>query len=91
MPFPVPTDPVIEARANQIKRYGGNDFMDLTIPMMSLSLNQAYGRAIRTVNDRAVIAILDQRLTTSWGAKIVRSLPATPRTSTMAEVRAFYS
>lgn len=91
MPFPVPTEPVFAARADQIKRHGGSDFQDLTIPMMTLTLQQGYGRAIRTVEDRAVIAILDPRLTTGWGGKIVRGLPASPKTNDMAVVREFYS
>lgn len=91
MPFPVPTDPVVEARSNQINRFGGNSFGDLLIPMMSLSLNQGYGRAIRTVNDRATIAILDQRLNTTWGNKIVRSLPSSPRTSKVSDIAAFFA
>jgi len=91
LPFPVPTEPVFAARANQIKRQGGNDFGQLTIPAMTLTLVQGYGRLIRTKNDKGVVAILDSRLSgTSWGKKIVRSLPDSPVTTTLDRVESFF-
>lgn len=77
LPFPVPTDPVFEARSEDVERRGGNSFSDLTIPMMSLTLQQAFGRLIRTRADRGVVAIMDSRIKTKgYGSKIARSLPA---------------
>jgi ATP-dependent DNA helicase DinG len=79
LPFPVPTEPIIEARCESIKRNGGNDFFDYTIPVMSLVLKQAYGRLIRHRNDRGVVAILDPRLETKgYGKRILRGLPPAP-------------
>jgi ATP-dependent DNA helicase DinG len=90
--FPVPTEPVFQARANQVKRHGGNDFSEMTIPMMMLTLLQGYGRLIRTVEDFGVVAILDSRLSSSgWGAKIAKGLPEAPQISTIAQVKAFYA
>lgn len=76
LPFPVPTEPVFEARSEAIKRRGGNDFAELTIPAMTLPLQQAAGRLIRTSQDSGVVAILDSRLVQKgYGATILRSLP----------------
>lgn len=91
LPFPVPSEPVFQARADEIKRKGGSDFSRLSMPMMTLTLNQAYGRLIRTKSDRGVVAILDSRLSsTGWGNKIVRSLPDSPATTRLADVKSFY-
>ena len=92
LPFPVPTDPIIEARCESIERKGGNSFKDYTIPVMTLILQQGFGRLIRHSNDKGVVAILDRRLTTKpYGKKIVRSLPESPLIETLTEVEAFYN
>jgi len=92
LPFAVPNDPILQARGDQIKRRGGSDFSDLAIPSMTLTLVQGYGRLIRTKSDKGVVAILDSRLTgTSYGRKIVSSLPDSPATTSLAEVRDFYA
>ena len=48
LPFPVPSDPLVQARSEDINARGGNDFADLSIPTMTLILQQAFGRLIRT-------------------------------------------
>jgi ATP-dependent DNA helicase DinG len=90
LPFPVPTDPVFEARCEDVERRGGNSFGDLTVPMMSLVLQQAFGRLIRTKSDRGVVAIMDPRLMTKgYGTKIRRSIPA-PYTDNIDDIEAFF-
>ena len=90
--FAVPTDPVLQARSDAIKRRGGSDFKELAIPMMTLTLLQAYGRLIRRKEDRGVVAILDSRLSsTPWGRRVVDSLPDSPATTHLADVEAFYA
>jgi ATP-dependent DNA helicase DinG len=94
LPFPVPTDPIISARADEVERQHGprSSFNRMTIPMMTLTLEQAYGRLIRTTADKGVVAILDSRLSsTGYGAKIVKGLPQSPRTTSFEEVRGFYA
>jgi len=91
LPFPVPSEPVFQARGDAIKRSGGSDFTGLSMPMMTLTLVQGYGRLIRTKSDKGVVAILDSRLTsTGWGQKIVSSLPDSPATISLADVGSFY-
>ena len=92
LPFPVPTEPVFEARCEEIKRRGGSDFNELTIPMMTLPLQQGFGRLIRTKNDRGVVAILDPRLKTKgYGTKIVRSLPPATLSTDLSDVQRFFA
>jgi Rad3-related DNA helicase len=89
--FPVPTEPVFAARAQQVKARGGSDFSDLSIPSMTLTMVQAFGRLIRSKKDRGVVAILDSRLTsTAWGQKIVKTLPDAPVIMSTDEAAAFY-
>jgi ATP-dependent DNA helicase DinG len=90
LPFPVPTEPVTEARCEAIKARGGNDFTDFVIPTMSLILKQGYGRLIRHRNDRGVVAILDSRLNQSWGRGIKRSLPEGQQLGYLSEVNIFF-
>jgi ATP-dependent DNA helicase DinG len=91
LPFPVPTEPVFQARSTQIERRGGNSFGALTIPAMTLTLVQGYGRLIRTKSDSGIVAILDSRLTgTGYGRKIVASLPDSPVTTDLDRVQSFY-
>lgn len=87
MPFPVPTEPLTEARCEAIERNGGSSFADYTIPVMSLELQQGVGRLIRHRGDRGVAAILDPRLATkSYGKQILRDLPPMRQHFTLGEV-----
>jgi len=91
LPFPVPTDPVFQARCTQVERNGGNSFSAMTIPAMTLPLVQGFGRLIRTKSDRGVVAILDSRLTAKgYGRRVVASLPDSPVTTSLDRVQSFY-
>ena len=91
LPFPVPTEPLFQARSEAVEKTGGDSFMDLTVPVMSLVLQQGHGRLIRHRNDRGVVAILDPRLVTKgYGGVIVRSLPDSPLTSRIEDVEQFF-
>ena len=90
LPFDVPNDPIIEARTEDIERRGGNPFMSFSIPRMTLVLEQGMGRLIRHTTDHGVVAVLDNRLFTGWGSKIVKGLPDAPLIKTIEEVNDFY-
>lgn len=91
LPFPVPTEPITEARMEAIVRAGGNSFSDYTIPEMVLVLLQATGRLIRSLTDTGVVAILDPRLQSKgYGKKIRKALPPFTPVETVAEVIAFF-
>jgi ATP-dependent DNA helicase DinG len=93
LPFAVPTDVLHAARCDAITaRYGnGAWFSQLTIPEMSLALIQAFGRLIRHLDDRGVVAVLDSRLTAkSYGPRILESLPPAPQTTDIRRALAFW-
>lgn len=91
IPFPVPTDPIVEAKVDYIKRRGGNWFLDYYVPVAGIALTQGFGRLIRTIHDRGVVAIMDRRiLTKNYGARLLNSLPRCYRTSRIEEVEKFF-
>ncbi|MCU0640078.1 MAG: hypothetical protein MUF59_09455 [Candidatus Krumholzibacteria bacterium] len=76
LPFPVPTEPVIEARSERLRRLGENPFTKLHIPLAVLRLRQGIGRLIRRSGDRGVVVILDSRLSSrAYGSIILSTLP----------------
>ena len=85
LPFVPPTDLVHKAREEAVARRHGTQragFDHLSVPEMTLTLTQAFGRLIRSVDDRGVVAILDSRLNTKgYGRKIMEALPPARRTS----------
>ena len=64
----------------------------IAIPNMIITAKQAFGRLIRGMNDRGVVAILDNRaLTMDYGRrKLIPSLPDAPIVRDIAEVKAFF-
>jgi Rad3-related DNA helicase len=77
IPFPVPSEPIIEARAERIRALGGNAFEALFIPEAVMRLRQGVGRLIRRQQDRGIVVILDSRLETKqYGETILSSLPS---------------
>jgi ATP-dependent DNA helicase DinG len=92
MPFPVPSDPIFKARSLAVERSGGSSFAQLSIPMMTLTLEQGVGRLIRTKSDRGVVAILDSRLSsTPYGRSIVNALPDFPVSTQLPQVAEFFA
>lgn len=75
-PFRVPTDPLFKAKCEKIKDRGGDDFNGYSMPLMLMDVKQAFGRLIRSVDDRGLFCFLDSRANRkSYGAKIRQSLP----------------
>jgi ATP-dependent DNA helicase DinG len=91
LPFAVPSDPVIAARADAIRQSGGNPFYEYQIPQAALALKQGFGRLIRATTDRGVLALLDNRITKlPYGRVFFDSLPAYRFTTKLADVQAFF-
>ena len=72
LPFDVPSDPVIAARAETFD----DAFNEYNLPEAILRFRQGFGRLIRTQSDRGVVVILDKRvLTKKYGRQFIESLP----------------
>ncbi len=96
LPFKVPTEPVLEARAEAIERAGGDPFMEYTVPQAVIKFKQGFGRLIRHRDDRGVVLILDTRVVKKgYGRIFLRSLPpartvAAPAAEILGEIDAFF-
>ena len=72
LPFDVPSDPIVAARAETFE----DSFYQYALPEAILRFRQGFGRLIRTQSDRGVVAILDRRvLTKRYGQAFLESLP----------------
>jgi ATP-dependent DNA helicase DinG len=77
IPFPVPAEPIVEARSQRLSSLGEDPFEKLFLPEAILRMRQGSGRLIRRMSDRGVIVILDSRLGVKpYGAPILSSLPS---------------
>lgn len=85
LPFANPSDIILKARCDALDRqveaqrknkWVHGSFPKITVPTMTLVLLQAFGRLIRTRNDRGVVVLLDDRLyTKGYGSRIRKALP----------------
>ena len=76
LPFRVPTEPILEARAEHISAQGGDPFMEYTVPQAVIKFKQGFGRLIRSKEDRGGVLILDSRvLSRPYGRMFLSSLP----------------
>ena len=92
LPFAVPNDPVVAARISAINAEGGNAFFEYQVPAAVIALKQGFGRLIRSVKDRGVLALLDNRLLKQrYGRIFIDSLPAYKKTKDLAEVEQFFA
>ena len=91
LPFAVPSDPVVAARAKAIEASGGNPFYDYQVPQAAIALKQGFGRLIRSSSDRGVLVLLDNRiLRTNYGRVFLSSLPPYRLTTKIADVERFF-
>ncbi len=76
LPFPVPSEPVYAARAEQVRE----PFTQLALPQAALRLKQGFGRLIRRSTDRGAVVILDHRiLGRDYGRAFLDILPPASR------------
>ncbi len=91
LPFAVPSDPVVAARIKAIDADGGNAFFQYQVPAAVITLKQGFGRLIRSLNDRGLLALLDNRiLKKQYGRVFVESLPDYRRTTELSAVEKWF-
>ncbi len=84
LPFDVPSDPIISARAETFD----DSFSQYSLPEAILRFRQGFGRLIRSRSDHGVVVILDRRIQTKrYGQMFMDSLPTcTVRSSSLANL-----
>jgi len=91
LPFAVPSDPVVAARVKAIDAGGGNAFFEYQVPSAVITLKQGFGRLIRSLHDRGLLALLDNRiLKKAYGRVFVESLPPYSKTTDLKKVEQFF-
>ncbi len=76
LPFPVPRDPLVEAKSEWLTRQGRDPFREYSLPEAVMKLKQGFGRLIRAKTDKGIVVILDSRIKTKWyGRLFLDSLP----------------
>jgi ATP-dependent DNA helicase DinG len=91
LPFAVPSDPVVAARVKAIDADGGNAFFQYQVPAAVITLKQGFGRLIRSLHDRGLLVLLDNRiLKKQYGRVFVESLPKYKRTTDMKVVEEWF-
>lgn len=79
LPFAVPSDPLIEAKIQYLKKQDRNPFFEYQLPAAVMMLKQGIGRLIRTAVDYGLLAVLDRRIITkNYGEVFLRNLPQMP-------------
>jgi Rad3-related DNA helicase len=82
LPFPVPTDPLVRARSEQLR----DPFGEYILPVAIIRLRQGFGRLIRSASDRGAVVLCDPRLRTrQYGVGFLRALPPAPTVMTALE------
>jgi len=91
LPFAVPSDPVVAARVKAIDADGGNAFFQYQVPAAVITLKQGFGRLIRSLHDRGLLVLLDNRiLKKQYGRVFIESLPNYKKTTDMRVVEEFF-
>ena len=78
-------------RVKAIDAGGGNAFFEYQVPSAVITLKQGFGRLIRSLHDRGLLALLDNRiLKKQYGRVFVESLPRYSRTTDLRKVEEFF-
>lgn len=79
LPFPVPTDPRVEAISEALEEEGRSSFREYSLPEAVLRFRQGVGRLIRRRGDRGLCVVLDARMATArYGRIFTQALPVAP-------------
>ncbi len=76
LPFPVPSDPVVEAHCERYEQAGEHSFNRYMVPRTAIGLRQGFGRLIRSSTDMGGVIFLDSRLASRrYGSRLLDQLP----------------
>jgi Rad3-related DNA helicase len=76
LPFPIPSEPTVEARMELLKSSGLNSFEHLMVPQAVLKFRRYFGRLTHGRKSKGAIVVADRRIVgASYGPKFFRSLP----------------
>jgi ATP-dependent DNA helicase DinG len=96
LPFAVPDEPILQARAEKIEARGGDAFAEYSLPQAVLRFRQGFGRLIRSRRDRGAVLITDRRVVERrYGAAFLGGLPTDevrrgPAQKVLEEMRTFF-
>ncbi len=80
LPFSVPDDPVVEARAERLRERDLEPFRHDAVPEAVMRFRQGVGRLIRRSTDRGVLVVCDPRLArASYRGPFRAALPVEPQ------------
>ena len=90
LPFPPPSDPLVEARVKRLEAQGRNAFSDYFVAEAAVSLKQGAGRLIRSESDRGLLVVCDPRMTgMNYGKRLRQALPPMASVSTESDALAW--
>jgi ATP-dependent DNA helicase DinG len=90
LPFAAPSDPLIQARVEAIRRANGDPFNAFQLPEAVLALKQGVGRLIRDFDDHGLVVLGDPRLRERrYGRVFLDSLPPFTRLDDPADALVF--
>ncbi len=92
LPFGAPSDPLLMARLEHIRRNGGNGFTEHQLPQAVLALKQGAGRLLRDERDYGVIVLCDPRIQSkAYGRYFLSAMAPMPVTHSLADVAGFFA
>ncbi len=90
LPFDVPSEPLTEARIEDLRRQSIDPFLHYQIPRAIIQMKQGFGRLIRKRTDTGVVSILDSRMVNrGYGKHFLSSLPPCKVVEDLNQVKEF--
>ena len=91
LPFDVPSEPLTEARIEDLRRRSIDPFLHYQIPRAIIQTKQGFGRLIRKQSDTGVVSILDSRMIhRGYGKQFLDSLPSCKVVEDLNQVKEFF-
>jgi len=91
LPFDVPSEPLTEARIEDLRRRSIDPFSHYQIPRAIIQMRQGFGRLIRKQSDTGVVSILDSRMIhRGYGKQFLDSLPSCKVVEDLNQVKEFF-